>query len=177
MGITEHGHPWIGAEKPELVITEFADYQCFQCRKMHYFLRQLIADQPKKIRLIHRHFPMDHEVNPIVKAPFHIGSGKLALLAIAATKMNKFWKMNDILYSLTQNKESINVNAIADQIGVNVREFVHLANNHEIRKHLYGDIRDGLRLNVNGTPAYVIEEKLYIAQIPPGIIKKYWSNQ
>jgi protein-disulfide isomerase len=177
MGLTAEGHPWIGAEKPKLIITEFTDYRCFQCKKMHFFLRQLILDHPEKIRLVHRHFPMDHEVNPLVKSPFHVGSGELAMLAIAASKLNKFWQLNDILYSPAQSNESINVNVIADQIGVNVQELVHLMNNYETRKHLYGDIRDGLKLNINGTPAYVIEEKLYIAQIPPGIIKKYRSDR
>jgi uncharacterized membrane protein len=171
-GVTESGHPWIGAAKPKLIITEFTDYRCFQCKKMHFFLRQLISDHPEKIRLVHRQFPMDHDVNPLVKSPFHVGSGKLAILAIAASKLKKFWQMNDILYSLSQNKESINVNAIADQIGVDVQELVRLANNRETRKHLYRDIRDGLRLNIDATPAYVIEEKLYIAQIPHRIIKK-----
>jgi hypothetical protein len=170
MGITAEGYPWIGAEKPELVITEFADYQCFQCKKMHYFLRQLISDHPEKIRLVHRHFPMDHEVNPLVKAPFHVGSGKLALLAIAATDLNKFWQLNDTLYSLSPEKESIDVKALAVKIGVNPKELVRLVNDIETRKQLYRDIRDGLRLKINGTPAYVIDEKLYLSQIPPGIL-------
>ncbi len=41
-GVTEDGHPWIGANAPVLEITEFTDYQCFQCKKMHFFLRRLI---------------------------------------------------------------------------------------------------------------------------------------
>jgi uncharacterized membrane protein/protein-disulfide isomerase len=170
MGITADGHPWIGAENPELVITEFADYQCFQCKKMHFFLRQLISDHPEKIRLVHRHFPMDHEVNPLVKAPFHIGSGKLALLSIAAAKLNKFWQLNDTLYSLSLEKESIDVEALAEKIGVDSKELVRLANDIKTRKQLHRDIRDGLRLKINGTPAYVIDEKLYLSQIPPGIL-------
>ncbi|MDT8380601.1 MAG: vitamin K epoxide reductase family protein, partial [Desulfotignum sp.] len=39
-GMTEEGDPWIGAEHPDLVITEYSDYMCFQCRKMHMHLRQ-----------------------------------------------------------------------------------------------------------------------------------------
>ena len=45
-GVTADGHPWIGAENPELVITEYADYLCFQCKKMHYYLRELVAQNP-----------------------------------------------------------------------------------------------------------------------------------
>ena len=47
-GITAEGHPWIGAEKARLDIMEFTDYQCFQCRKMHYYLRELVARYPDK---------------------------------------------------------------------------------------------------------------------------------
>ncbi|MBT8368735.1 MAG: thioredoxin domain-containing protein, partial [Deltaproteobacteria bacterium] len=56
-GITASGYPWIGAENAVLEITEFADYQCFQCKKMHFFLRQLMAANPGKIKIIHRHYP------------------------------------------------------------------------------------------------------------------------
>ncbi len=94
-GITADGHPWIGAADPDLVIVEFADYQCFQCKKMHYFLRGLVAQHPQKIRIVHRHFPMDEKVNPIVKEPYHPGSGKLARLAIQAAFLGRFWEFND----------------------------------------------------------------------------------
>ena len=53
-GITEDGYPWIGAETPKLLIMEFTDYQCFQCKKMHFFLRKLVEKNSDKIRLIHQ---------------------------------------------------------------------------------------------------------------------------
>ncbi len=90
-GLTAEGHPWIGAEQPVLEIQEFSDYQCFQCRKMHYYLRNLVGRFPDKIRLVHHNYPLDHEFNPIVKEPFHVGSGKMALLAIHAAATGSFW--------------------------------------------------------------------------------------
>ena len=69
---------------------EFTDYLCFQCRKMHYYLRDLVARYPDKIRLVHRNYPMDHEFNPMVKEPFHVGAGKMALLAIHAAASGSF---------------------------------------------------------------------------------------
>ncbi len=60
-GITEDGHPWIGSPNPQLIIHEYADYQCFQCGKMHQFLRQLISEYPDKIQLVHHNYPMDHD--------------------------------------------------------------------------------------------------------------------
>ncbi|MCI5146744.1 MAG: hypothetical protein D3923_14770, partial [Candidatus Electrothrix sp. AR3] len=84
-GLTEEGHPWIGAVEPQLTITQFSDYQCFQCNKMHFYLRQLLLRHPDTLRLVHRNYPMDHAVNPkVVPEPFHEGSGHLAKIAILA---------------------------------------------------------------------------------------------
>jgi uncharacterized membrane protein/protein-disulfide isomerase len=170
-GITADGHPWIGAERPELVITEYTDYQCFQCKKMHYFIRQLISRHPEKIRLVHRHFPMDHEFNPIVKEPFHIGSGKMALLAISAAARDKFWQMNDVLFERAGETQTLNVNALAEEVGIPFQDLGRLINDPAIRMQLYRDMRDGLKLDIDGTPAFVINDKVHLAQIPPEIIK------
>lgn len=171
-GITAEGYPWIGAEQPELVITEFADYQCFQCKKMHFFLRQLIAEYPDKIRLIHRQFPMDHTVNPIVRAPFHVGSAAMALMAISAISQQRFWQMNDVLYQTDLKKGVINVREVAEKAGVDYDALaLGMLDNHNANK-LIADIRQGQQLGVNGTPAFFIDGKLYLGQIPADVIEK-----
>jgi uncharacterized membrane protein/predicted DsbA family dithiol-disulfide isomerase len=170
-GMTEDGHPWIGSRNPQLEITEFTDYQCFQCKKMHFFLRQLMAENPDKIRLVHRHFPMDHKFNPIVKQPFHVGSGEMALLAIYAAEKDKFWQMNDILFDIGREKEAINIKVLADKVGIDFKELIRSINDQTIRFKLQRDLWDGLKLNISGTPAFVINDKVYLAQIPPEVIK------
>ena len=37
---------------------------------------------------------------------------------------------------------------------------------------LLTDIRDGMKLCITGTPAYTIEEQLYLGQIPPDILAR-----
>ena len=170
-GTTRDGHPWIGAENPKLVITEYTDYLCFQCRKMHFFLRQLIAENPDKIRLIHRNFPMDHSVNPIVKEPFHIGSGKMALMAIYAATQNKFWQMNDLLFEITGQSDAINVRKLAARLEMDPKTLMHSVNDKSARLLLQQDILSALKLQISGTPAYVIHENVYLGQIPAEIIK------
>ena len=170
-GITKDGHPWIGSENPKLIITEYTDYKCFQCKKMHFFLRQLIAKHPDKIRLIHRNFPMDHSINPVVKEPFHIGSGKMALMAMHAATQNKFWQMNDILFEMTLENDVIDVRELAVQLGMDPNALARSLNDQAARKLLQHDIISALKLQINGTPAYVINGNVYLAQIPPEIIK------
>ena len=171
-GITALGYPWMGAENAVYEITEFADYQCFQCRKMHFFLRQLIAENPDKIKIIHRHYPMDHEFNPIVSEPFHVGSGKLALLAVFAASKNKFWQTNDLLYGIAGLKKPIGTKELANILNLDSIELARSINDRAIRHRVKHDIYTGNKLGITGTPAYVIEGEIYQGQIPPEIIKK-----
>jgi protein-disulfide isomerase len=169
-GITEEGHPWIGASNPHLTITEFSDYQCFQCKKMHFYLRELMAGHPGKIKLIHRNFPMDHTVNPMVKEPYHVGSGKMALLSLYAAEKGKFWQINDMLYRIDKQKGHFNIREMAAAAGFDVTEFAASARDLSLREKLRTDIRDGIRLGVTGTPGYLIDGKVYVGHIPASIL-------
>jgi len=174
-GITEDGHAWIGAESPELTITEFSDYLCFQCKKMHYYLRRMVAENSTKIRLVHRHFPMDQEVNFIVKDPFHIGSGKMALAAIYATSQGKFWEMNDLLFDLAGNEKEMNLKNLAAKTGLASDNLAHAINSQRMQQRLKIDIWTALKFRMVGTPSYLIDGKVYQGQLPPEIFKKVIS--
>lgn len=171
-GITEDGHPWIGAENPEMVIEEFTDYLCSQCRIKHFYLRRLISENPGKIRLVHRHFPMDHKYNPMVKEPYHMGAGTLALFSIYAQTEGKFWEANDLFFKMDQSVKAIGSRTIAGKLGLNPGSLVRALQNRSILYHLQKDIQKGLELGITGTPGYVINDEVYQGYIPPGLLKK-----
>lgn len=171
-GISADGHPWIGAKNPKLIITEFADYQCFQCNKMHFYLRHLIGKYPDKIRLIHRHFPMDHRFNPIVEKPLHVRAGGLAMLAIYATQRGKFWEMNDLLFDIARQPEEIQLEFIAQKVGLAHADLLNALKDRDIVKKLVLEIQQALKIGIEGTPGFLINQKLYFGQIPADIIKK-----
>ena len=172
-GINEEGDPWIGSENPELEISEFSDYQCFQCRKMHFFLRQLISKNPEKIRLVHRHFPMDREYNPLVAEDFHNGSGKMSIIALYAMAKGCFWEVNDFLFDLAAQKKDVTSKTIADGTPLSNAEIVWALNKKSFRLKLKHDIAVGLSKGIKATPGFIINGKVYIGQIPPDILKKY----
>ncbi len=172
-GVTEDGHPWIGAENPELTIVEFSDYRCFQCKKMHFFLRQLIEEHPETIRLVHRHFPMDHIINPIVDQPFHEGAAKLALVSVFAAEKEKFWQMNDLLFNIDKQTETVNVRDLAQNAGIDFDEMKYVFGNRELWYRLQKDIQDGLQYGLTGTPGFVIDDQVYLGQIPGDVLKRF----
>ena len=119
---------------------------------MHFFLRKLVEKNYDKIRLIHRHFPMDHKYNPIVKDPFHIGSGKMALLAEYANFLN--------------------IKKLAEKTGLDFRALSYSTKDRMIRYKVKHDIAIGMKLGINGTPGYVIGGKVYLGQIPPEVLSR-----
>ena len=173
-GMTEDGHPWIGDDNAELVITEFTDYLCFQCNKMHYYLRKLMVKYPGKIKIVHRHFPMDNQVNPLVKQPLHVGGGALAMFAIyAGTRGERtFWQMNDLLFSVARTTEKIDIEYLAEAVGLEPGGLAGSLKNPDIWNRLKKDLTDGFKNGVDGTPTFIIEGKPYKGQIPPEIISR-----
>jgi protein-disulfide isomerase len=171
-GLTKDGLPWTGAESPDFEIVEFTDYQCFQCRKMHYYLLQLVARHPDKIRVIHRHFPMDHEFNPIVRDPFHVGSGRMAILAIHAAFKAKFSEMNDwLFFKAGLDQEQVRLTEAGAATGINVGELAAALQNDRYRLLLKRDIHEGIRLGVAGTPSYLVKGKIYEGNLPAEVVK------
>ena len=130
---------------------------------------------PGTIRIVHRHFPMDHEVNPIVKQPFHIGSGKMALLAMFAASKGKFFEMNDLLFDLAGKKKQINLKWLAEKTGLKPDDLVRSLKDPRLRQKLAGDIRQGIKLRLVGTPGFVIDNEAYIGKLPAKVLEKYFN--
>jgi len=171
-GMTEEGDPWIGSDNPELVIIEYSDYMCFQCRKMHMYLRQIIANNPDKIRLVHRLFPMNPQFNPLLKKSLHPASGILAIAAAYAALEGRFWQMNDLLYDMPKDIKTLNIRDLAQQSGVSFEGLAAAPTNRGVFYKIKLDVLRGIEIGVTGTPAYEVNGKLYQGRLPAQIIEK-----
>ena len=125
-----------------------------------------------KIKIIHRHFPMDQQVNPLLKEPLHVGSGVLAMFAIQAGREGKFWEVSDYLFSVAREVESIDSGELAEKFGLDPNDLAHAVKNPEVWEHLKADMVDGFKLGVTGTPTFVIEGKMYNGHIPSDILNR-----
>jgi predicted DsbA family dithiol-disulfide isomerase len=170
-GRTPEGRPWIGAQQPELIIEEYADYLCFQCSKMHAYLRELVGRYPDKIRLVHYHFPMDSAYNPLVKESFHEGAGKMALLAMFAETQNKFWPMNDLLFEKGRQRENIETRELCETLDLDCKMMSEAIGDPILLKRLWQDIRSGLKHKIMATPSFIVDGKVYEGMIPADILQ------
>jgi protein-disulfide isomerase len=167
-GTDGDGHHWIGARDPELTIVEFSDYECPHCRAAHKDVRLLAADQPDRIRLVHRHFPLDRACNPSLKRPFHERACELAEAAECAALQGRFWEMNDALFSIQDTVKTKDVDPvdIAVRLGLDRSELARCLERHETADRIEGDLRAARDRKLRGTPSFVIGEKAFMGRIP-----------
>ena len=77
--------PSLGPIDAPVVIVEFFDPACETCRAFYPLVKEMMAANPDKIRLVMRY------------TPFHQGSDQVVAVLEAARKQDKFWPVLEAL--------------------------------------------------------------------------------
>ncbi len=163
-GESAEGH-WIGAEHPVLTIYEYSDYECPYCKQAHHQLRNKVRAFPSKLRVVHRHFPLDQACNPDIKQPFHHNACRAALIAECAGRVGRFWEANDYLFEETHGLASKSDRDVARDLGLQPEQLTRCMAG-EGKETLERDVQQGIGLKLEGTPSFLINGKVYMGQIP-----------
>lgn len=161
IGKTDGGSHWIGAAAPAVTIVEFSDYQCPFCARSHAAVRRAVAEQPDRLRLVHRHFPLDMECNDMLDRPFHPHACAAARAAECAAAQGKFWEMNDLLYLAQRHLPPEKIDGFVDRLSLDRAQFRACLASVEIERILQRDIDAAERLKARGTPFYLINGRMY----------------
>lgn len=82
-----------GGQSAKVVIEEFADYQCPTCASMHPTVQQIQAAYGDRVKIIFRNYPLMQA---------HPKAYDAAVAAEAAGMQNKFWEMQNQLFTNQQ---------------------------------------------------------------------------
>jgi protein-disulfide isomerase/uncharacterized membrane protein len=173
MGTDEEGHAWIGSASAPLVIQEFTDYECPYCRKAHMMVRKLLSNHAAHVRVVHRHYPLDQACNRAIPGPFHKRACELSRIALCAGRQGRFWEMNDFLFQHAADIRSANLPAdeIARRLELDIDQFQCCMNDSTVVDAIKRDVEDGIALKLDGTPAFVVDGKVYYGKIPDEAVK------
>lgn len=164
-GKTSDGHSWIGAKNPTLTIVEYADYQCPFCKRSHAQMRRIVAQHKDYVRLIHRHYPLDHHCNPNIRRKFHPKACLLSYAAHCAALQKQFWPINDVLYKHSKRLNPYLLKRLARKQGLDVKKFTACLNTKETRMSILKDIKDASVQGIRGTPSFIIDGQLHLGRI------------
>jgi protein-disulfide isomerase len=137
------------------VIIEFFDYNCSYCKKAHQDILK-IEKNKKNVKVIYKNFPILSE-----------NSKKLAEIALFIAKDNneKFIKFHNLIMS---KKGLINKNQlkdILDDLGYDQGKLKNNLNSEYIKSQLLKDRELAEKLSLRGTPAFIVNDKLFFGYI------------
>lgn len=153
--LIEKRTPWIGAENPEVILVEFSDYECPFCKRAHLNVKKAFRKYKDRMRLYHRHFPLDHHCNRIVTRPYHPHACHAAKAAICARAQGKFWEMDHQLFLNKKSHHGAALLKLAEKVGLKIEPFQQCMDQKETLAEVKKDIEVALALKAKGTPTFV----------------------
>ncbi|HKG23120.1 MAG TPA: thioredoxin domain-containing protein [Blastocatellia bacterium] len=144
--IDTEGQPWKGAEKAEVTIIEFTDFQCPMCAKTHPILDELVKEYNGKVRLVVRDYPL----------PQHENALKAAEAAEAAREQGKYWEFVSLMF---ENQKELGVDKLkeyAARLGLDRKKFDEGLDSGKFATQVQKDLQEGLKIGVNSTPSVYV---------------------
>ena len=150
--IADPNAPVLGNPKGDVTVVEFFDYNCPYCKKAMPVVKQLI-EADKNVRLVYRELPILSE-----------GSIFAARAALAARKQGKYEELHVKLMSAPRADATYTLR-LAKELGLDIEKLKADMEAPEVDQHiqLSMDLANGL--NINGTPSFVIGNR-----IAPGLV-------
>lgn len=136
--------PVAGNATGDVTVVEFFDYQCTHCKDMSALMVDLVKQDPK-LRVVYKEFPI-----------FGNNSEYAAKAALAATKQDKYTVFHDALMQTNEPLNKDKILQIARDAGLNVDQLQQDMNNPAIAQELKTNKSLAKKLQLVGTPAFVI---------------------
>ncbi len=145
--------PTLGKADAPVVIVEFLDPACETCRAFYPLVKEMMATNPDKIRLVLRY------------APFHNGSDKVVTVLEAARKQDKFWQALEALLASQADWAPHHTPQVElvwkhlEGLGLNLEKVQEDMVAPEIANLIAQDLADARTLNVTKTPEFFVNGK------------------
>lgn len=142
-----------GPADAKVTLVEYADFQCPACGAMYPTVAKLMLDYGTKVRFIYRNFPI----------PGHVNGVPAAYAAAAAGQQNKFFEMEDELFTKQSEWSSLDaaaldqkLDAYAQTIGLDMAKFRAAKVSDAVKAKVDKDAQSGVKAGVDATPTFFI---------------------
>jgi Protein-disulfide isomerase len=145
-----------GGQAANVIIEEFADYQCPTCAVMHPVMQQIQAAYGDRVKIVFRNFPL---------RTIHPKAYEAAVAVEAAGLQGKFWEMQALIFN---NQQAWAPNSsdhrklfedYAQKIGIDVEQFKNDMAGVAAKQRVDKDIERGNALGINSTPTFFLNGK------------------
>ncbi|HZP83004.1 MAG TPA: DsbA family protein [Chthonomonadaceae bacterium] len=141
-----------GPENAPVTLVEYGDFQCEDSAAAYPILKQLLAANPDRLRLVFRHLPL---------TDIHLYALDAAKAAEAAGALGRFWEMHDALYEGNPKLSQDDLRRYAEAIGLEREAFEEALASPQAYAGVREDV-DGLRpTGIGSTPTFFLNGVRY----------------
>lgn len=143
----------LGSDNAKVYLVEFMDPACETCAAFAPFIKQIMAANPGKIKLVLRY------------APFHDGADNFVKILEAARMQGKYWETLDVMFKsqgIWANHGNYQPERLWDflpRAGLDIDRLKKDMHDPAIAKIIEQDMADVKALNVQKTPGYFVNGK------------------
>ena len=154
IAMLDRPNPQIGPRDAPVTIVEFGDYGCSSCQVWAAagMRQQLLDKYGDKVRFVWADFPVITPESP-----------KAAEAGRCAYDQGKFWEYQDYLYNNYQGIQTPYLKFYAGRIGLDQAMFDQCLDSGVKEAEVDLDFRDAMLRSLDGTPTFLINNKVYIA--------------
>ncbi len=138
----------------DVTVVEFFDFNCGYCKKAFEEVQSLLKDD-KNVKVVFYDMP--------ILGPSSLEMSKWAL---AAKKQGKYFEFHKDLMTHVGEKSEATLKEIADKAGLDVEKLMKDKASPEIEAELQTHLQMAQTLGIQGTPGFLINEKIYRGYIP-----------
>ncbi|MDB9761887.1 DsbA family protein [Alphaproteobacteria bacterium] len=141
--------PYMGSDKPKVIIIEFFDYNCGYCKKSMDAVAELLRTE-YDLKISFRDYPI---LSP--------SSRVAAKAALAAKEQGKYFIFHSALMNMQGNLNDENIYSIARNLDIDIQKLKIDMQKATIEKIIEKNEVLAKKLNIRGTPTFIINGKLY----------------
>ena len=142
----------LGPSNASVVVVNYGDYQCADCRERHRQVQKLIDALAKRVRFVYRHFPL---IN------VHPEALRASEAAEAAGAQGKFWEMHRLLYTSPNKLKDRDLHSHAKAIGLDIDRFDREMAESVYASQILKDYYRAINCGISGAPTTFINGGLY----------------
>lgn len=142
------GDPALGPARAAVTVVEFSDYRCPHCRRMHPVVLDLLRREPG-VRVVVKEIP--------ILGPASVLAARAAL---AAHAQGRYAAFREALMRLRGEPDEAALMQLAAEVGLDPARLARDMASEAVSRRLNANLRLAQALGIQGTPAYVVGERL-----------------
>jgi len=144
--------PYQGTQDALVIIVEFGEFSCEACAEEVSVLKDIINDYGENVLLVWKDAPLDS---------LNAESRLASVAAQCANKQDKFWEMQEALFTKQDELGRDLYLSTAKDLGLDVDEFTSCFDNRETNKIIDNNIEAADAGLVSATPTFFINDVKY----------------